>query len=309
MLFTIGAVILFVIALVCAVGAMASFLDEEVAVAVVALVICVVCAGVGLWLQTHRIVNTQHVGISRSTFSQELRGLHNPGMRKKPFFGSMHQYPASSNYERCERYTPAIKGSYGINIDLCFYYDVGNVDWLKEVNLTGSLDAGRIMNVWRNSVVGDVAKSVKEYTPEALSDNRAEVERTIFENVSPWFNERGVPLARVSFKNWDFTSAEVAQSFDASIVSQRKITEQTALFEAAKISREREKYEAETSKLVAEWQKEALDVLGFEDKYAVEYLWIKMLSEQDKAPDVLILGADTPVAIPVSKAEPATDAK
>lgn len=302
MFFTIGALLCFV-GMVFFVGwALYELIEGGIVSTIVLFVISLVVACCGWWLQTHRIIPTQYVGVTRATFSQELDGLYQSGMVTKPFFGTVYNFPSSSNYERCEQYTPAIKGSYGITIDLCFYYDAGNIDWLAEINKVGSLDANSIMSIWRNNVVGDVARSVKEYTPEALSDNRSEVENAIFENVLPWFNERGIPLLRVSFKNWDFTSDEVAKSFDASIVSQRKITEQTALFEAAKISREREKYEAETSKLVAEWQKEALDVLGFEDKAAVEYLWIKMLSEQGKTPDVLILGtSNVPVSIPLSQ--------
>lgn len=299
MLFGIGAVVLFVGFVVVLVWALIQFSDNEMIEAIILAGIAIVCFGGGWFFQTYRIVTTQYVGVSKATFSQKLDGLYPAGLVSKPFFGAVYEYPASTSYERCEQYTPAIKGSYGITLDLCFYYDTSHVDWLKEIHRTGSLDANYIMGVWRNSVVGDVAKSVKDYTPEALSDNRSEVEQSIFENISPWFNERGVSLVRVSFKNWDFTSEEVAKSFDASIVSQRKITEQTALFEAAKISRERELYEAETAKFVAERQKESLNLLDLEGDAAVQYLWIKALAENNKMPDVLILGAsNVPVSIP-----------
>ena len=104
----------------------------------------------------------------------------------------------------------------------------------------------------------------------------------------------------------------MAEAFDESIVSQRKIAEQAALLKAAKISREREEYEAETAKLVATWQKEALNELNLEGQAAVDYLWIKYLTEKDETPDVLILGvAGAPVAIPlpepVTPALPATE--
>jgi hypothetical protein len=302
MIFTIIAVVLFVISLVTVIFALIALVENENDHAVTLGVVSLIALIIGVWFQMHRIIPTQHVGVSRSTFSQKLYGLHQAGLITKPFFGSVYEYPASSSFQRCEKYTPAIKGSYGITIDLCFYYDTGHVDWLAEINKTGNLKDDSIMSVWRNSVVGNVAKSVKEYTPEALSDNRAEVEQTIFENVEPWFTERNIPLVRVSFKNWEFTSPQVAENFDASIVSQRKITEQMALFEAAKISRDREKYEAETAKLVAEWQRVALDELGLEGQTAIDYLWIKMLTEQGKSPDVLILGtSNIPVSIPLKE--------
>ncbi len=307
-MFLIGAIVSFILAIAFAAWSF-SIADVKHKIESIGLVVTAfLLAGLGFWFQTHRVVSTQYVGISRATISQALDGPHHAGLAPKPFLGAIYQYPSSSAFERCEQYTPAIKGSYGITLDVCFYYDTGNVNWLEEVNRTGSLDASRIMGVWRNSVVGDIAKSVKSYTPEALSDNRAEVEQRLFENVSPWFAERGVPLTRVSFKNWDFTSQEVAKSFDASIVSQRKITEQAALFEAAKISREREKYEAETAKMVAETQKAALNLLGLEGDAAVQYLWIKALAESGKTPDVLILGAgDAPVAIPLPEKVKADD--
>jgi hypothetical protein len=302
MLFGISAVVLFVVFVALALWALYELTDMNSGRAAVIGFFAIVCLVLGIWLQTHRIVPTQHIGISKAAMSQELRGPLSNGLAKKPFWGSVHLYPASTNYERCETYTPALKGSYGITVDLCFYYDTASVDWLKEINRTGSLDANHIMNVWRNSIVGDVSKSVKEYTPEELSDKRAQVEESIFKNVSPWFEKRGILLTNVSFKNWDFTSQEVAKSFDESIVSQRKITEQTALLEAAKISRQREMYEAETAFMVAEQQKESLNVLGLEGDAAVQYLWIKVMSENEKTPDVLILGSgETPVSIPVSQ--------
>jgi hypothetical protein len=254
----------------------------------------------GAWFQTHRVVSVNHIGISRATFSQKLRGPLRAGIVKKPFFGKVFEFPSSTNYERCETYTPALKGSYGITVQACFYYNMGQVDWLREIDRTGQLNADNIMDVWRNSVVGDVAKSVKMYTPEALSDNRSVAEQAIFENVTPWFNERGVPLVSLSFRSWYFTSDAVGEEFDRSIVSQRKIAEQDALFEAAKISRQREEYEAETARLVSEKQKDALNLLGLEGDAAVDWMWVKYLTEKDEVPDVLILtrgGGETPISI------------
>jgi hypothetical protein len=297
-MFTIIAIVLFLISITVLVLGFVGNLRENTGLRAGAVVLALLLFGGGYYFQTHKIVQTQYVGVSRNALSQELYGPYNSGVIYKPFFGSVHYFPASSDTERCEQYTPAIKGSYGITLDLCFYYNTQAINWLDEINRTGSLDAGYIMNVWRNSIVGDVARSVKNYTPEQLSDNRSDVEQDIFTNVSPWFNERGISLVRVSFKNWDFTSPEVAQSFDQSIVSQRKITEQTALLEAAKISRERELYEAETAQLVAEQQREALDSLGLSEEAAVQYLWIKLFSDSDSIPNTIVIGSDVPVAVP-----------
>lgn len=302
-MFTILAIILFVIGFALLAVAIFAFLDRENVFAGFLVGIMIIVFIGGAWFQTHRIVSVNHVGISRAMFSQELRGPLQAGIVEKPFFGKVFEFPSSTNYERCETYTPALKGSYGITLQACFYYNVGQVNWLKEIDRTGQLSADNIMDVWRNSVVGDVAKSVKMYTPEALSDDRSVAEQAIFENVTPWFNERGVGLVSLSFKNWDFTSEAVASAFDESIVTQRKIAEQAALLQAAKISREREEYEAETARLVSEKQKEALNLLGLKGDAAVDYLWIKYLTEKDETPDVLILtrggsGGGTPISIP-----------
>lgn len=300
MFFTILAIVLFLAGLVLFVWAIFVFSEHDNVGAGILALLTVVIIGAGVWFQTHQIVPVNNVGVSRSTFTQQLSAQQPAGIVSKPFFGSVYKYPAALRYERCKTFTPAIAGSYGITLDLCLYYNTGAVDWLQEIQRTGVLGAVPIMNVWRNSIVGDVARSVKEYTPEALSDSRAKIEQALFENVRPWFVERGIELTSVSFKNWDFTSKAVAEAFDESIVSQRKIAEQAALFKAAKISREREEYEAETAKLVAEWQKEALNELNLEGQFAVEYLWQKLFAEQGVMPDVLILGVGAaPVAIPL----------
>jgi hypothetical protein len=254
-----------------------------------------------LWLQTHTIIPTQHVGITRNSVTQELKGVYPSGIMSKPFFSSVYAYPASSNRQQCEVYTPAIKGSYGITVDICYYIDASKVDWVAEINATGALNVDDIMGVWRNSIVGDVAKSFKDYTPEQLNEQRFQVEEALKKNVVPWFENRNIPLVDVSFKNWDFTSEEVAKAFDESIVSQRKITEQSALLEAAKVSRQRELYEAETNLLVAQQNSQAFLELGLNTpKSKVDYLWIKMLGENNKLPSTIILqtgNEDVPVSV------------
>ena len=297
-MFTIFAVVLFVVTVGLTFAALSAIVESETGGAIGFSAAGILCLIGALLFQTHTIIPAQSVGITKNSISQQLAGPMSPGVVSKPFFGKLYYYPWAASYEQCRPYTPALKGSYGITVDLCFYFNTQQVDWLQEVNRTGTLKAEEIINVWGNSVVGAVARSVKDYTPEELSDNRSEVESAIYENVLPWFTERGIPLTRVSFVNWDFTSPEVAKSFDESIVSQRRITEQTALFEASKISREREMYEAETSRMVAETQRESLNALGLEGDAAVQYMWIRMMQDANKVPDVVILGSsEQPVSI------------
>lgn len=263
---------------------------------IIATVVFVVIAW---FFQTHTIVPTQTVAVTRSSFGQQLSPPLESGLQSKPFFGSVHAFPSAESTEYCKTYNPSLKGSYGITVDLCYYINTSNVNWQQEIQRTGSLESDFIWNVWSNSVVSDVAESTKSYTPEQLSENRAQVENEVFENVFPWFNERGIPLSRVSLVNWDFTSEVVAATFDESIVSQRKITEQAALFEAAKVARERQLYEADTALIVAAAQQEMLNDLGFTGQDAINYLWIALYKEQETAPQMVIIpsGADAAISV------------
>ena len=254
-----------------------------------AVTIVLLFAG-GFWFQTHRIVPTQYVGVSKNSITQELDGLYSSGIMKKPLLSSIYYFPASSRFQKCETYTPAIKGGYGVNIDLCFYIDASKVDWISEINKTGSLDANVIMETWRTGVVEEVAQSVKQYMPEQLNENRDLVGFSIYKNVEPWFADRGITLVATEFSNWDFSSEEVGRAFDASIVSQTKVSEQNALLEASKVSRQRQMYEAETGVAVAQKNQEALKALGLNTPESIiDYLWLDWLGRAEKVPNTIIL--------------------
>lgn len=288
--------ILFAIAFVAVIWAI---LDGDNGTRVFVGVVAVVLLFGALYAQTHTIVPTQSVGISRNSLSQELSQELPPGLQSKPFFGRIYTFPSSTATEYCTQYNPSLKGSYGVNVDLCYYINTENVNWRNEVESTGSLDSNFIWNVWRNSVVSRVAEAIKTYTPEQVSENRDVVEAKIFENVTPWFNDRGVTVSTVSLVNWDFTSDTVAATFDESIVSQRKITEQAALLEAAKLSRERQLYESDTALQVALAQQEMLNNLGFVGQDAINYLWITLYKEQETAPNMVIVpsGVDASISV------------
>jgi hypothetical protein len=286
-----------VITLIGAIGAFASDCNGLAVFLAILTAVCLILFGIGM---TTRIVPNQYVGVVKGAVSQELRGPFEAGMISKPFLGSVHNFPASTQYQRCEKFTPAIKGSYEIAVDLCFYFDLSQVDWREEINRTGSLNANYIMDTWRNSIVRDVAQPFKVYTPEQLASESGAVEAELFDVVNPWFSERGVPLVALTFPNWTFTSQQVQEAFDNSIVAQRKATEQAALLEAAKIARERQLFEVETQNLVAQEQQKAFEALGLDGDQVIEYLWIQFFEGSDEIPDVFIVGAGNPsIAVPV----------
>ncbi len=298
-------IIAFVVALLLLGFAIAEAANKEHVLSGVLVGAATLVLFLGIGFQVLRVIPTQYVGITRSSVTQELAGPYEEGVVLKPFFGTVYHYPASKEFEACYGYNPAIRGSYGIKVNLCHYFNVREVDWLKEINTTGKLDASSIMSTWRNSTVRRVADVFKGYSPELLSQNSPKVEQDLFERLSPWYAERGITLVRVSFANWEFASEQVAKDFDASITKQRRIAEEQSLAEAAKIARQRQLYEAETQLQVAEKQRAALDELGINDDDVVQYMWMKAMTEADKVPDVLILGSSDntqlPVAVPSRK--------
>jgi hypothetical protein len=286
----IASFVFFFLVFCAVVMAFVMFNRDEKGVSIGSIVAAVVFLIAGIWFQTHRIVPTQYVGVSRNSISQKLDGLYPSGIMKKPFLSTIYYFPASSRFQKCEVYTPAIKGGYGVDLNLCFYIDASKVDWLAEINKTGSLNANVIMETWRTGVVEEVAQSVRSYMPEQLNENRGAVGDSIFKNVEPWFANRGIPLVATEFSNWDFSSEEVGKAFDASIVSQTKVSEQNALLEAAKVSRQRQMYEAETGVAVAEKNMDALKALGLNTPESIiDYLWLDWLGRAEKVPNTIIL--------------------
>jgi hypothetical protein len=257
----------------------------------------VACFMIAYMFQTHRIIPRNSVAVFKSTFTQELTEPRPAGIQGKPFFASTHTFPYNTQTEYCDKYTPSIQGGIGVWLEVCFYFDTTNVDWAKEVDTTGSYDASKIMGVWRDSVVSEIATSVKGQTPKNMNVNRANIEASMFESVYPVFNERGVPLTRLVFRDWDFSSDEVAKTYDESITAQARIAEQEALFEASELARKRELFEAETNTLVAQEQSRALDTIGLEGGDAVMWMWQRLYAEQQTVPEMVITNGGAPVAV------------
>lgn len=238
---------------------------------------------------TYRVVPTQHVGVSRSLITQELSPVQAEGVIRKPFFGTVHTFPASSNYEKCFSFKPALEGSYEVTTDVCFYIDAAGVDWANEIRLTGHLGAEEIFATWRNQTAVGVADVFRSYAPEGLTADPLAADGALNTTMLEWYESRGVPLNRVTLAYWDFTSAEVAAVFDQSIASRRKVNEQEALLEAARIQRSREIYEVETVRLVAEERQGVYDALGLSAKEAIEYQWILLFEQQERVPSTFIV--------------------
>lgn len=245
----------------------------------------------GHWMQTHRVVGVNTVGIAKNTFTQEFTSQQESGLIDKPFFGSVTTYPASTDFEQCDRFTPPIKGSYEIIIDYCGYFDQSQTDWVAEINSTGKFTAKEIMAVWRTGVVGAVSAVVSDKTPDQMNTERAQIEEDIYLAMHSWYAERGIVLNRGAFKFWDFSSEAVGAAYDESIGVQRKVAEQDALFAASEKVRIRELYEAETLQLVGAEQLKAAQIMGISEDDIVEWLWMQYFRESGTAPDYMVLGS------------------
>ena len=302
MLFTLLAWFFFIVGAIVALFGLgrALFYRRDRGMYLTVMVVGIIILLIGGWFQTHTIVRANHVAVFKNTITQEFTNPRPAGFQAKPFFADINEFPYNTQTEDCRIFTPSISGGIGITMDLCFYIDTTNVDWRNEIDLTGRMNSEEIMSIWRNSIVSEVAKTVKIYSPQQMNANRYQIEADLYENVLPWFNERGIPLIAVSFRNWDFTSEAVSAQYDTMIKSQARIAEQEAMKEAAVHARERQLYEAETAIQVAEKQAQALEELGLEGNNAVMYMWTSLFDEQQTVPNLVIMsgGDDVPVAVP-----------
>lgn len=258
-----------------------------------------------IYSATHRVIPHNNVALT-VTASEVSTKLQGPGLAKKPLLASFRYFPSASQAELCQKYTPSVKGGYGVNIDLCFYFDASGVDWSSMVSRYGTTDTGTIYKRWQNQLSPFIAGSTKEFTPAELTDERAKVSSIIRESITPWFVDESVTLSRVALTNWDFSNPDVGAAFDKAIVYQNLVTEENARKAAAEVSRGRQLYEVETANLVAKEQSKVLVNLSLEDDMAkVQFLFMQQLFTNPEALKAVVLnvgGSGTGVSLPSTSA-------
>ena len=297
---TVFAVILFILGFIAIVGGLVSGNKTGVGIGLIAAAFLFVG---GYWMQTHRVIKANNVGIARNTLTQEFTDIQQAGLINKPFFGQVYSFPASTDYELCERYFPPIEGSYEIYMDVCPYLNLSEVDWLAEIEKTGSFDSDVIMGVWKKGITVDVALVVTDKSPEDMNEKVAQIEAALYENTKSWYEARGIVSNRVVFAYWDFSSEEVGAEYDKSILIRREVTNQDALLEIAQKERILDLYKADTERQVSLFNIETLQLIsteqlvaadnaGIRDEDLLEWLWMNYFRDSGTAPDYMILGGN-----------------
>jgi hypothetical protein len=206
----------------------------------------------------------------------------------------------------CQNFTPSVKGGYEVKLTTCFYIDASNIDWAIQFKKYNNPDVNKIVEVWGNQIAPSIAGVVKDYTPQQLTYEREAISKGIFKSVQSWFESEGIVLRSAQFVNWDFTNKDVGAAFDQTILANTKQAQEQALFEAAKVRRDRELFEADTrvqvANRVATGQKDAMQVLGIKSEESVlQWFMIQWLQGLPTPPANLILslgGGSLPVAVP-----------
>lgn len=256
---------------------------------------------------THRVVPVNERGIVYDATTGSIVGEpRGSGLTSIPFFGSrIVTFPASINYQACQDFTPSVKGGYEVKLTTCFYIDASQVDWVLQFKRYNQFEVAKILEIWRNQVAPNVAGAMKEYTPQQLTYERDTISQVILKSVKPWFDKEGIPVNSVSLVNWDFTNKDVSAAFDQTILANTKQAQEQALFDASKVKRDRELFEADTrvqvANRVATGQKDAMQVLGIKSEEGVlQWFMLQWLQGLPTPPGNLILslGEKLPVAVP-----------
>lgn len=226
-----------------------------------------------------------------------------PGMHNLGLFGNLHQFPAASEVQLCNNFTPSVKGGYGVVLSVCYYANTTQVNWVEQYRKYNTLDYNALTAIWFNKLTPLVASTVKDYNPQDLTDRREAILLSLAEVSAPVFTTDGVELGYVSLVNWDFTSPEIKAAFDKSAVANTLVAEERAKLAAAEKRREREMYEAETANAVASQYIKGIQSLGMKSEDVMQYLTIRTLIEQGTLPQVVISVGGSPVSLQPVKAE------
>lgn len=310
----IAAILFFVLTIAAIVGTLVLFFNQERSVGksatgVLVLVLALVFGAGWLYAATHRVVPYNARWIVMNTANQTVDGkVREAGITTIPFATfEIHEFPGATAQPFCIDYTPALKEGYEITAHVCGTYDASTLDWQSQYRQHNFLTEGEMLAFWANQSKERVSAAVKGVDYTTITTNRDSVSLAIRNNLAPWFKENGLPVSNIQLSNWDFTSASVKAKVDeASAASLQSTIEQQKL-EAAKISRERQLYEIDTSNLVLSQRGSALQALfgalGITDDNAKAYLaaqmtWSDWLKNPPPGTTVVVGIGNAPVVAP-----------
>jgi hypothetical protein len=254
----------------------------------------------------HRLVpiNSSALIVDKTT-STVVGDLRPAGITTKPFWsGAMVTFPANPLYEWCPDFTPSTVGTYEVKVTVCFYIDASKVDWKGQyLSRRGGTDV--IFPAIQNTMAQKVASVIKNYKPLELTTKRDQVSDDLFNMALNSLKDEGIPLVRVSLKNWDFTNPNVRAAFDEAVISQTLVDKAQADLAAAEVEREAQQYRANTANLIssdlAAGYSKACQTLGISQEdlmlNCVSTLWLAGL-KNPPANLVVGVGSSPSVAIP-----------
>lgn len=244
---------------------------------------------------THAVVPmyTSAVVVDKTT-SKIVGNVREPGLLEVPLLGSaVYYYPAATNAERCEDFTPSVKGGYEVSLKLCFYLNADKVDWPNQISRYNRPDWDNLWAAWANQLAPLVAKGIKDSPPQDLTNKRDTVSDSIKSNVAGFFETEKVPLNSLSLRNWKFTNPDMQKEFDKTLIAQTQSATEQAGLDAAVIARQRELYVADTdvqkANKMAEGQRTAMKTLGISSEDGViHWLTIQWLLGNKNAQSIII---------------------
>lgn len=275
--------------------------------------VMLVCSVFGLsYSLTHRVVPANQRWVVINTLKGEVQGgVRKSGITKMPLIRDIHKYPGAQEQLFCIQYTPALKEGYEIAVDVCGTYDSSVLDWEQMYKAYNFTEEEQLLAHWANQSKEVVRTVFVDVDYSKLTTEIPEVSNQIREKLNFWFQDWGVSVSNVVLKNWDFTSEQVKLQVDKASSASMQKTIESQLLEAAKLARERQLYQVETSNLILKKRglglQDFIESLGIKDdsakaQIATQMTWYSYAENPPEGIQIVLSvgsGGSVPVSIPI----------
>ncbi len=238
--------------------------STAVAAVIGGLVMLIAFGWIFSYSATHHIVPLNKQAIVTDRFNPQIIGnVRREGITEIPFLtGAVMEWPGGSREQLVLKLTPSTNEGVEVTVELAVYIDMTRADWInvyRKYNKTWESYKEDVLPV---SAAPLVAGVIEHYFPRELTSRRAEVGRSLSEALSTAFSTDGLPVLAVELKNWDFTSKQAAESYDAAAMKQSVAAQD---LEAAKIEQQAAMIRIETRKKESDVQLQIFETLGITD--------------------------------------------
>ena len=233
---------------------------------------------------THQVIPLNYKAVVVDSTTGKIVGdTRSSGMTDFPFFGSsLYKFPSATNQNICKDFTPSVQGGYEVKINICFYVDTSNADWVTQIKKYNKYEYEELVNLWIPQIAPKIAESVKDYIPADLTGKRAEVSAKLLENTKAVFAKENLVLNNVALTNWDFTNPEVAKAYDQTVVARTAQMKAQAELDASQTS-------LKALEVMSEGQSLSLKKLGISGENAVvQWLYLQWLQKSNTTPVVVV---------------------